>query len=86
MKIVVAICRQIVSVTANMFFSATIHQSCPHLWAGGICIKMSQQCPDVKSFFDIRSWAQRWHWSDAYLISDVVGVGADDVDDDVDVA
>ena len=44
---------------------------------------MSQQCPDVKSFFDIRSWAQRWHWSDAYLISDVVGVGADDVDDEL---
>ena len=41
---------------------------------------MSQQCPDVKSFFDIRSWEQRLHWSDAYLIFDVVDVGADDVD------
>ena len=40
---------------------------------------MSQQCPDVKSFFDIRSWEQRLHWSDAYLIFDVVDVGADDV-------
>ena len=41
---------------------------------------MSQQCPDVKSFFDSRSWEQRLHWSDAYLIFDVVDVGADDVD------
>ena len=41
---------------------------------------MSQQCPDVKSFFDSRSWEQRLHWSDAYLIFDVVDVGADHVD------
>ena len=45
---------------------------------------MSQQCTDVKSFFDIRSWEQRLHWSDAYLIFDVVDVGADDVDDNDD--